>query len=288
MLTLSVVIPATNGPQTLERALAAVQASGLPPDEVLVIDEPSTAGPAEARNLGAERATGDVLVFVDADVEVAANALGRIRDAFEFDHELAAVFGSYDDDPAGEGLVSDFRNLLHHHVHQENAGAAMTFWAGLGAIRKDSFTRAGGFDAARFPEPSVEDIELGIRLVRRGEKVLLDPSIQGKHLKAWTLASMVHTDLWRRGVPWLRLILEDGSSSTALNLGRRHRVAAAASAGVAVALGRRKVKLAGALLVLAVAVDAPFYVLLYRRRGPRLLAAGVPLQLIHRLTSVAA
>jgi len=286
--TLSVVIPATNNPPTLQRALAAVRASTSPPEELLVIEQPEAAGPAEARNAGAALARSDVLVFIDADVEVSADALERIRTAFEHDDELAAVFGSYDDDPAGDGIVSDFRNLLHHHVHQENAGSASTFWAGLGAIRREAFSRAGGFDAERFPLPSVEDIELGLRLVRDGEKVVLDPAIQGKHLKAWTIATMVQTDLWRRGVPWLQLMLEEGSSSTALNLGWRHRLSAGASVGLVATLGLRKPKLAGTLLVLAAALDAPFYLLLYRKRGVKLLVAGIPLHVIHRLTSVAA
>lgn len=288
MPTVSVVIPATNRPSTLDRAVAAVRASTSPPEELIVVDEPELAGPAAARNLGAARATGDVLVFLDADVEIRPDALARIRDVFDRDPGLTAVFGSYDDDPEGPGVVSDFRNLLHHHVHHENAGAASTFWAGLGAIRRDAFVRVGGFDETSFPEPSVEDIELGIRLVRRGASILLDPSIQGKHLKRWTLATMVHTDLVKRGVPWLRLMLEDGSSFTALNLGWRHRLAAGASLGLAVALGLRKARLAGAICVLVVAIDGPFYLLLYRRRGPTLAAAAVPLHVVHRLTSVAA
>ncbi|MGH7896935.1 MAG: acetone carboxylase subunit gamma, partial [Candidatus Binatia bacterium] len=44
---------------------------------------------------------------------------------------------------------SRFRNLLHRHVHQEGAGPATTFWAGLGAIRREAFERVGGFDALR-------------------------------------------------------------------------------------------------------------------------------------------
>ena len=51
-------------------------------------------GPATARNLGAQHATGEILVFVDADVVVSSNALTVIRREFAEQTELAALFGS--------------------------------------------------------------------------------------------------------------------------------------------------------------------------------------------------
>ena len=252
------------------------------------MDQPNHLGPAAARNLGSRQASGDVLVFVDADVEVHGDAFARIRSAFENDPSLAAVFGSYDDDPGAGGVVSDFRNLLHHHVHQEGAGVATTFWAGLGAIRRDVFLALGGFDEQRFPKPSVEDIELGMRLHAQGGRIVLDPAIQGKHLKDWTLANMAKTDLLRRGVPWLRLVIENHPGSTALNLGWRNRIGTGASLLLLAGLLRRNALLVGSTLALLVVLDRRFYLLLLRRRGPRLVAVGVPLHLVHRLTSAAA
>ena len=190
--------------------------------------------------------------------------------------------------PAPSGIVSDFRNLLHHHVHQEGAGAATTFWAGLGAIRRDVFLALGGFDEERFPKPSVEDIELGMRLHAQGGRIVLDPAIQGKHLKDWTLASMTKTDLLRRGVPWLRLVFENHPGSTALNLGWRHRIGTGASLVLLVGLVRRNPLLVGSTLAFLIALDRRFYLLLLRRRGARAMAVGVPLHVVHRLTSAAA
>ncbi len=287
MVTLSVVIPATNQPPTLGRAVVAVERAASAPEEVIVIDGPENLGPAAARNLGAERASGDVLVFVDADVEVHDDVFSRIRAAFDGDGGLTAVFGAYDDDPGAEGLISDFRNLLHHYVHTAGAGEATTFWAGLGAMRRDAFLLAGGFDDERFPNASIEDIELGARLYQDGARIVLDPTIQGKHLKRWTLWRMVDTDLRRRGVPWLRMMLDDGSPSSALNLGWRHRVSTGASLLSLAALARRNVRLGAGAFALVLVLEGDFYRFLLRRRGPRLLVAGVPLHLIHRLISVA-
>jgi glycosyltransferase involved in cell wall biosynthesis len=285
---LTVVIPATDARPTLDRVVAAVRRAAESPEELIVVDEPRGLGPAAARNLGSGRASCEILVFIDADVEVHDDAFARIRTAFARDAELAAVFGSYDDDPGYGGIVSDFRNLLHHHVHHQGAGAATTFWAGLGAIRRNVFLELDGFDEARFPHPSVEDIELGMRLHARGYRAILDPMIQGKHLKKWTFATMIKTDLLRRGIPWARLVLEKRSGATALNLGWTHRIGTGASLLLLVGLGRRKRWLVGSTLAFLVRLDWSFYRLLLGQRGPRLAAAGVPLHLVHRLTSAAA
>jgi glycosyltransferase involved in cell wall biosynthesis len=276
---LSAIVPATDSPPTLARCLAAIAAAGDPPEEVIVVDSADRPGPAAARNEGARRATGDVLVFVDADVEPHRDAFTRLRAAFAADPGLDALFGAYDDDPADPALVSRFRNLLHHHVHAEGAGPAETFWAGLGAIRRSTFP---GFDAERYPVASVEDVELGLRLTAGGARIVLDPGVQGRHLKGWTLATMIHTDFARRGLPWAELLLEHRRGSAALNLGLRHRLSALAALGL---LARRP-RLASAAVLLV--LNRRFYALLLRREGPARAAVGVGLHAVHHLTGVAA
>lgn len=282
--TVAVVVPATNAPASLERCLDALERSTDPPDEILVVSEPAAAGPAQARNAGARRARSDVVAFVDADVAVHSDAVARLRVAFD-DPELVAVFGSYDDQPPAPGHVSQFRNLLHHHVHSSSPGAAETFWAGLGAVRRNAFLEAGGFDADRYGAPAIEDIELGMRLTAAGARIDLDPTIRGAHLKRWTVASMTHTDLLRRGAPWVRLALEAGRAPTALNLGWRHRASALAALGASAAgLARRPRAAAGALAAL-VALNLGFFALLNRRGGPALAIIGLPLLVLHHLAA---
>lgn len=285
MRTLTVVIPATDGPMTLERAVRAIEQAEAPPEQLIVVDRPEHLTSGAARNLGVRRAHGDIVVFVDADVEVHADAFVRIRAAFDEDPALTAVFGSYDDDPGSGSLVSDFRNLLHHHVHHEGAGLATTFWTGLGAVRRDAFLSVGGFDET---VAWIRDIELGMRVRRNGGVIVLDPSIQGRHLKRWTLTSMIKTDLFQRGVPWLRLILEGRADSATLNLSWRHRIGMAASLLLAAALVRRNPRLACISLAALALGDRDFHALLWRRGGPRMAAAGLPLHVLHRLTAVTA
>ncbi len=284
---MTAVIPATKGSETLERVRAAIQAAAAPPEEILVVDEPSEAGPAEARNTGAQRASGDVLVFVDADVLVHPDAFVRIRAAFESDPGLSGVFGSYDDEPAHDGTVSAFRNLLHHHVHQTSPGPAMTFWAGLGAIRRDAFLGIGGFDDA-YEVPSIEDIELGLRLTDAGHRIELAPEIQGKHLKGWTLSGMLRCDVLHRGVPWLTLLLTRRHLPAALNLRWRHRMSAIASVGLAGALASRRFRAVVPAAALLAVLNHDFYRLLWEKLGPRKAALGMGLHVVHHLSAVAA
>ena len=289
MSRLTAIVPATDRPPTLTRCTEAIRLAEGSPEELLVVDAPADAGPAAARNAGARQATGEVLVFVDADVVVREDAFRRIRDAFEADPALTAVFGSYDDAPEAPGPVSSFRNLLHHYVHQSSPGPAATFWAGLGAVRRDSFMAAGGFDEERFRVPSVEDIDLGMRLTSAGQRIVLDPLLQGKHLKSWSLAEMVRTDFARRGIPWVELMLEDRrqASRGALNLGWEHRLSALACLVGLAGLLRRRPLAVVAMVIALVAINRPFYLLL-RRNGLSTAVAGVGLHVIHHLTGVAA
>jgi GT2 family glycosyltransferase len=283
-MRVSAIVPATNDPPTLGRCVAALE-NGPGIDEVIVVTSPREAKAAEARNIGASRSTGDLLLFVDSDVEVHRTAPERIRAAFERNPSLVALFGSYDDAPASKSTVSAFRNLLHHHVHQEAPGPASTFWTGLGAVRRDAFEQVGGFD------PSLdwlEDVDLGMRLFDQGARIELDPTIQGTHLKHWSLGGMVKTDFVGRAIPWMELMLRDGSSSSVLNLGWRHRASALAAVVGATGLVARRPAVTAAGAATLIVLNRRFYGLLVRRMGLRGAAAGVGLHAIHHLVGVAA
>jgi len=278
--SLALIVPATNAPPTLERCLEPLRRGEA---ELIVATDPPGGSPAAARNEGAGRASAEVLVFVDADVVVHADAIDRLRDAFAADPTLTAVFGAYDDRPPASGTVSRFRNLLHHHVHSSSPGPAQTFWAGIGAVRRDAFLDAGGFDARRFRTAAVEDIDLGRRLRARGGRIVLDPAIRGTHLKRWSLAEMVRTDLVRRAIPWTRIQLEERELSSELNVGARHRLATVLALGAALAAAGGRARLAGGAAAGTVALDLPFMRLLARREGLGGVVLGTPLLLVHRL-----
>ncbi len=119
-----------------------------------------------------------------------------------------------------------------------------------------------------------------------GHRILLDRDLQVKHLKAWTLRSMIRTDIAYRALPWARLILSTGTVPVALNLipGQRWSVALT---GIALALTVLSplapflLLPAGAAVVAIVALNAGFYRFLQQARGSRFAVAGVPLHLLH-------
>jgi hypothetical protein len=229
-LLFSVVVPAHQAGPQLAPTLGALDRSDLPRDswELIVVDDASTDGtaiaaahvadvvvrlpggqpfgPAYARNRGADLAHGDIVVFIDADVRVRRDTLSRFRAAFADVPDASAVIGCYDGVAASRGVVSQYRNLLHHYVHQRNAGVTDAFWGGCGAVRRLAFAEAGGYDEWSFDRPQIEDIELGHRLRAAGRTIVLRPEIQATHLKRWTLRNLIATDIWDQGVPWVRVV----------------------------------------------------------------------------------
>lgn len=234
----SVIVPMHNASPYLETTLSAVLSSSYTPFEVIAVDDassddsarlcrdknievvslPRNLGPAAARNEGVKRALGAVLLFLDADVAVRPDTLERIAERFRDVPTIDALFGSYDAAPPQANLVSKYKNLLHHFTHQNASSNASTFWAGCGAIRRNAFESVGGFDAKRYPKSSIEDIELGKRLKKLGFVIRLDRTLQVTHLKRWTWKEWLHTDIFRRAIPWSLLILKDRQIRGDLNL----------------------------------------------------------------------
>lgn len=241
---MSVIVPVYQGSRVLPRSLAALRASDMPEGswELLVVDDASTdataliaaeyadtvvrlpgqpRGPAYARNRGVELARGEIIVFIDADVCVHPDTLRRFSAIFAHEPDVSAAFGAYDTSPEAPQLVSQYRNLLHHYVHWQSAGEAETFWGGCGAIRRQVFLEAGRYDEWSYPRPQIEDVELGHRVRRLGYRIVLRPEIQCKHLKRWTLRGVVTGDFRDRGVPWTRMLIQNGLATKTRTLNLR-------------------------------------------------------------------
>jgi glycosyltransferase involved in cell wall biosynthesis len=309
-IRVSIIVPAYNAGKNLVECLSALIASSDVDSEIIVVDDGSTdntpflaakmgarvlrleknSGVSAARNYGARHARGAILFFVDADVVVAQGAIDRVKKMLKEQPDLAAVFGSYDAKPKAPGVISQYRNLLHHFVHQNGVSEASTFWAGCGAIRRAVFETIGGFDEKRFPYPSIEDIELGYRLRQRGYRVLLDKALQGTHLKRWNLLSVIRTDTFCRAIPWSRLILESKRAPDDLNLKWGQRISGALVAlgciFLALAVLRPELLALSAVSFLGVVfLNRALYTFFYRQRGVLFAGACIPLHLLYYLCS---
>jgi GT2 family glycosyltransferase len=240
---LSVIIPMYNAEAHLRECLSCLAASNEPPLEIIVVDDGSTdnslniakefgvrilstegrKGPAFARNIGAKVAKGEILFFVDSDVCVQPDTVARMGAEFTMDPEVASVMASYDRWPSAKNFMSQYRNLMHHYVHQQSRREAVSFWAGCGAIRKDVFLEFGGFDEA-YQSPAIEDIELGYRMSAKGLKLVLCSNIEVKHLKRWDVGSVMKTDFFYRALPWSELTFRSGWMPNDLNLRISQRI----------------------------------------------------------------
>ena len=318
---LSVIVPVKNGHSVLPRMLEALHHSQLPREtwELIVVDDGSTddtvaiasehadlvirlpgrsRGPGYARNRGVERARGDCVVFLDSDVLVRPDTLTRIAATMSSRADVDAVFGAYCDEPEAAGVVSKYRNLLHHYTHAQEPGEAQTFWAGCGCVRRTVFVAVGMYDEWRFSRPQIEDVELGYRLSAHGHRILLQPEIQVTHLKRWTFSGMLKADFMDRGVPWARLLAEQrallgpaASKAKSLSLRAKEK-----SNTFLVCLGLLLLALSvprnpllaslGAVCLLLVVLRAmPLYSFFHRKRGLVFAICGVVLHMIYYLTA---
>ena len=305
------IVPVYRGGEAFRQCLQALQALSPQPDEIIVVcdgqaDDPQPwwsdaravplrvlstpvrSGPAHARNVGARAATGDVLFFIDADVTLRTDAIERVQQIFAEHAHVDALIGSYDDAPGEPNFLSQYRNLLHHYVHQQSRAEASTFWGACGAVRRPAFWAVGGFDE-RFDQPSVEDIDLGYRLTSAGFQIRLEPTLQIKHLKRWEALSMIKTDITRRAVPWTKLLLQRDVIDQDLNLQRDSRIstvliylllaqlALGSTWGLVRLMSGRELQLAYGgsvflltgllLLVTLIWLNAPLYRFFQRKRG---------------------
>ena len=197
---ISVIIPVRDGEDTLSACLAGLEAQTLPLIffEVIVVDDGSRdrsaqiaeqagvtllqqapRGPAAARNLGAQSARGEILVFTDADCQPAPDFLERIVTAFQ-DEDVAGAKGSYR--TGQRGLVPRFMQQEYQHKYdrmaQETSVDFIDTYAA--AYRREIFLTNRGFDV-HFPTACVEDQELSFRLARKGYKLVFMPQASVFH-----------------------------------------------------------------------------------------------------------
>ena len=191
---ISIIIPAKDAASTIGGCVSTVlqQESIDLPYEVIVVDDGSTdntaqiatdlgadvlqqanAGPAAARNCGAQYARGEILAFTDSDCAPSAHWLKALTKPFE-NPEIIGVKGTYRTHQTG--LVPRFVQQEYAFKYLRMAKLAHIDFIDTysAAYHRDVFLSNGGFEVA-FPVPSVEDQELSFRLARKGYQMVFAP-----------------------------------------------------------------------------------------------------------------
>lgn len=304
---ISVIIPVYNGSKTLGECLDSLFKNNYSSFECIVVDDKSNddslsiaksfdtvviaqktqKGAAHARNCGAEAAKGGILLFIDADVTLHTDCLEKIARAFENEPEVSAVFGSYDDEPGNDNFLSQYKNLFHHYIHQTSGRDASTFWTACGAVKKEAFIEAGRFnDKCRM----MEDIDLGYRLKKAGYKIVLDKEIVVKHLKRYSLLSLLKSDFFDRAIPWTILLLSNKQFANDLNLKGEHKLSAVALiiSIIFVLLSLQAgwmIYISAILMVLFFYINRDFYGFYLDKRGAFFTLKVIPFHFLYYLYS---
>ncbi len=194
---LSVIVPTYNRRALLEQLLDSLQALRVAPGEmeVIVVDDGSTdgtammlaarhdpypvqylhhataAGPAAARNQGAEAAQAEILGFLDSDVLVHPDWWQAA--APHFNHPKVAAVEGATLPPENAGRPTPFT----HVISNTQGGSFLTcnmFY------RKKAFRKAGGFDT-RFIRANREDTDLAFSIIERNYRIEFEPKCLVEH-----------------------------------------------------------------------------------------------------------
>jgi len=189
---ISVVIPAYNVQETLDVCLDALEQQTLPREhyEIIVVDDGSTdgtqgivanrdvvmihqphRGAAAARNAGAHRAQGEIILFTDADCVPGLNWIEAMTIPFS-DEDVIGVSGRVCTQQ--EGLVPWFVQLEYDNRYENIARHAYIDFinTATGAYRREIFLKSEGFCEDLL---GAEDAELSFRLASEGHKMVFAP-----------------------------------------------------------------------------------------------------------------
>jgi serine acetyltransferase len=199
-LTASVIVPTRDRLSRVRRLMSRLEDQTLAPSrfEVIVVDDGSAvdvrdhllpaqhhfalkverqehAGAAAARQRGADQATGDVLVFVDDDMELPPHFLDAHLDHHAADDRLVVLGVMRQGQPPGRSsLVARYHSGIGERLARSvGDGRRLTgqfLYSGNVSMRRALFQEAGGFDSGL---RLLEDAELGIRLEKAGARFTL-------------------------------------------------------------------------------------------------------------------
>lgn len=209
----SVVVPTFNRISTLRLCLRGLLNQSYPDYEIIVVDDGSTdgtaealpqefpairyfhqknAGPAAARNRGIQAAHGEIIAFTDDDCLAPTDWLACLDAGFRRYPEVVGVGGPLlaPTDIRPTNLIARYEQhvvQVHYHARDQEIVAGFNCPAGGTnnmAYRRSALQASGGFDES-FPYPAAEDADLKWRLAQTGAQFLYLP-VTLTHLQSYT------------------------------------------------------------------------------------------------------
>ncbi|MBI5376043.1 MAG: glycosyltransferase [Candidatus Schekmanbacteria bacterium] len=225
MTEISIVIPTYNASFSIEDCLKAIYETTGVDFEVIIVDDLSTdntieivkqfpcrlikleekSGPSLARNIGAENAKSDIIMFVDSDAVVENGGIERLVSVFRKNPDIACVSGVFDVNPNKLSFFSRYRDRQVAYWHYSACDDVSIFILTAGAIRKDVFFEVGGFERKFGVKADIEDFEIGHRIVSRGHKMVVDKQIRFYHFEHSSRFTNLVKKLFKRTRLWMHL-----------------------------------------------------------------------------------
>ncbi|RMF92236.1 MAG: glycosyltransferase [Candidatus Schekmanbacteria bacterium] len=225
MPDISIVIPTYNASFSIGKCLEAIYKTKDIDFEVIVVDDISTdntleivrkypckvielkekSGPSVGRNVGAENAKSDIIMFVDSDAVVLEGGIERIVEGFRKNPEVACISGVFEKNPNNLGWFSRYRDRQVVYWHYSACDEVSVFVLTAGAIRKDIFFEVGGFERKFGVAADIEDFEIGHRIVEKGYKMIVDKNVRFYHFEHSSRFWMLVKKLFKRTRLWMHL-----------------------------------------------------------------------------------
>ncbi len=229
MKNIRVIVPAYDATNTIHKCINAIFKSTIINDiEVVVVDDGKNknlekildqypldiiksetakgnmvgmfckkASVAIARNKGALNFNGEILVFIDSDVEVKNDAIEKLVIPI-YNKKADATVGNYSNDINNLNFFQSYKILYLNKTYSKEGYIKNDYWTALCAINNSIFIEMGCFSGYFILVPC-EDTELGYRLSKNNKKIMAVPSAQGKHYKYYNFKKIVFNDL-RKGI----------------------------------------------------------------------------------------
>jgi len=208
-MDISIIVPVYNGGLKIRGCLRALKHQKTKRAyEIIVVDDGSTddslkgleakgvrvirqtnQGPAAARNLGVEKARGDIVLFTDADCEPVEDWVEQMARLLD-DRRISGVKGSYLS--RQRKMVARFVQFEYEGKYEKMKGETDidfidTYSAGF---RKEDMLAVGKYDT-RFPNASVEDQEFSFRMWEKGCRMVFNPEAKVYHTHADSILNYI-------------------------------------------------------------------------------------------------